>query len=151
MRISDWSSDVCSSDLRDQILALLDLPDMRLRRGLYLGEFGLKRDDAFLGRGRIAEPGRSHRRHPRLCDAVSRKAQRHREHRGERRLRLAADAEPAQIAPVVQDKIACGEESPEPGAPVRVGRRRHRVQYSPRSEEHTSELQSLMRIPYAVS
>src|SRR3546814_13984609 len=84
MRISDWSSDVCSSDLRDQILALLDLADMRLRRGLYLGEFGLKRDDAFLGRGRIAEPGRSHRRHPRLCDAVSRKAQRHREHQGER-------------------------------------------------------------------
>src|SRR3546814_6741907 len=32
---------------RDQILALLDLADMRLRRGLYLGEFGLKRDDAF--------------------------------------------------------------------------------------------------------
>src|SRR3546814_12297254 len=50
---------------------------------------------------------------------------------GERRLRLAADAEPAQIAPVVQDKIACGEESPEPGAPVRVGRSRNRVHYSP--------------------
>src|SRR3546814_9409178 len=93
MRISDWSSDVCSSDLnrkpedasaRDPAHPLLD----DLRRGLY---------------------------HPSQCPPECR-------HDADRSgdLRRARD-HPAAI--------------PESGA---------------RSEEHTSELQSLMRISYAV-
>src|SRR3546814_2281872 len=39
LRISDWSSDVCSSDLRDvgDIAATFGLPDMMVRRVLALG------------------------------------------------------------------------------------------------------------------
>src|SRR3546814_5946078 len=85
MRISDWSSDVCSSDLRSH------------RRG------SRRAAECCLGRG--GEPS----------------------------------ARPEGIA-----RVAAGTANPTgPGvsvAPTRAGR----------SEEHTSELQSLMRISYAV-
>src|SRR3546814_4538198 len=81
MRISDWSSDVCSSDLAEQIvLAVARQPGGKGRRTAC---------DAI--DRRVGEPGERHRaRIDRLADAA------------------------------------------------------------PRSEEHTSELQSLMRISYAV-
>src|SRR3546814_5352866 len=77
MRISDWSSDVCSSDLRT--------------------------------------------------------AQGQQQHRGHTRLRTADPARDPRLVVVAQD-------------PVRPAARRQ----GGRSEEHTSELQSLMRISYAV-
>src|SRR3546814_5832078 len=84
MRISDWSSDVCSSDLRDS-----DLP-------------------AAAAQG--------------LLDRV----------------------EHAEVAGQVDDVPLLGQ---RPLQPAQIARR---VVHVGRSEEHTSELQSLMRISYAV-
>src|SRR3546814_2117353 len=97
MRISDWSSDVCSSDLMKR---------------LHLGERG----DA----ARLA-PGQEVAGRPRIGAACMR----------------IADGD--------------GEELKESKLRALVGRRDQRRQRQRgRSEEHTSELQSLMRISYAV-
>src|SRR3546814_10481904 len=117
MRISDWSSDVCSSDLeRPGVPPIgLDLPGPRgvHRREVRVGHHDLVAQPlqtpghplAFR-RGLEQDPGPR----PRT------------QHFGEP-LRLGADATLAQLAPLAEDA---------------------------RPEEHTSELQSLMRISYAV-
>src|SRR3546814_4150312 len=106
MRISDWSSDVCSSDLR---------PVVRRRR--HPGEAG--------HRGGGAGP-----------DGLRAQAV------GEDLLRVDAQ-HPAvvHLAPTLVGPSGAGL--------VRPGRRAFRGARR-RSEEHTSELQSLMRISYAV-
>src|SRR3546814_6039573 len=107
MRISDWSSDVCSSDL-EQFVALAPA-DRALQRGQILGE-----------------------------------ALEHLEHRlaiGEehvaphRRVRRGDAGEVAETAGRIFDDLALGHFLQVAGG---------------RSEEHTSELQSLMRLSYAV-
>src|SRR3546814_2662368 len=101
MRISDWSSDVCSSDLGD-------------RRG----------------------PGRRHHPH----HQIGRRRPRLRERR-----RGAAGTAPLRRLPAgLQPRGAAVAADRRPRRP-RGALTRH-----PRSEEHTSELQSLMRISYAV-
>src|SRR3546814_6523475 len=97
MRISDWSSDVCSSDLRDARQS-----DGVAQRAP--ADAAERADVAHLG----------HARHQR------REQQRHDQHEDQR-----------------QEQLAEG-----PGDPVH--------DHFHRSEEHTSELQSLMRISYAV-
>src|SRR3546814_2081038 len=92
MRISDWSSDVCSSDLAD----------------------------------RCACPGRG-RRLVWIGSAGGRKGETH------------DDTD-------ISCRRSCAGAHGYPDDPVRCGRHRHHW----RSEEHTSELQSLMRISYAV-
>src|SRR3546814_8516611 len=114
MRISDWSSDVCSSDLHRRQRALARLHAVRRRHAVFgrrvveIGEFvveeiaigdELAAEDAFDGRG--------HR------DDIARRIDGH-----EMRRALFGDR----------------------------GRGGARL----RSEEHTSELQSLMRLSYAV-
>src|SRR3546814_4369109 len=89
MRISDWSSDVCSSDLL--------LFDGRVDGAALFGDFG-----------EVADAGTGD------------------EDRGTGFLEGGVDA----------------------GRPVDAGR--NPIPALPRSEEHTSELQSLMRITYAV-
>src|SRR3546814_1179959 len=96
MRISDWSSDVCSSDLFD----------------------------ARLG---IAPPMITQRVQPRRQD------------QGRWHSRLVAKKR--RSAPAFQVRPVTGIE------PFKV---RTLQEIAPRSEEHTSELQSLMRISYAV-
>src|SRR3546814_9801549 len=96
MRISDWSSDVCSSDLRGAVA------DLRNQSGIV--ELAVGIDDE------AGEPA---------------------EHR--RRVQP-----PGQMAGHLGDADVPGD----------VARQRRLVE--PRSEEHTSELQSLMRISYAV-
>src|SRR3546814_1882157 len=110
MRISDWSSDVCSSDLV-----------RRVARGALPGPQG--------------EGAEACARHPRgwpLPGGV-RPAK-----AWQRRLRRPA------VAPL-QAGGAPPRLEPRPAAA-----RRHPVRAAERSEEHTSELQSLMRISYAV-
>src|SRR3546814_8517370 len=103
MRISDWSSDVCSSDLHDDpIVVLVD-------DGLRVTELGQGR------RGQSSIPGR-------------------RLHRRRQGVNLKATPDVAQFG-------RCGK-----SMEFRSLNRRLRL----RSEEHTSELQSLMRISYAV-
>src|SRR3546814_3245603 len=107
MRISDWSSDVCSSDLR--VLAGRDLP-RRQSRHRTLG--GLATDR----RRRLQLVGRQR-------DAVPAVA-----------LHVGAAPRDERATQAVLGASFAADET------VRVGR----------SEEHTSELQSLMRISYAV-
>src|SRR3546814_2904892 len=110
MRISDWSSDVCSSDLA----------------GLGVAVGIVER-----GRDRARRRLRRHR-HPaagafeRLDHGRGRRAARNREFRDRRALSLR----PADGRGRVESRDRRGA--------------------APRSEEHTSELQSLMRISYAV-
>src|SRR3546814_9851946 len=115
MRISDGSSDVCSSDLQhpsDRLVALGDgrgqlggLPGERLQRPTLSLQDG---DDVL---GELVDVGRAQGLEERL-EGV--------EHRGQ--VERAAGL-------CHRDRVALGEV---------------------RSEEHTSELQSLMRISYAV-
>src|SRR3546814_9689344 len=124
MRISDWSSDVCSSDL--QMGAQLDLPrhdgadgtrhqGVQPPRQLALG----------LCREALIEPARHHKaQHP-----VAQKLQ-------PLIVRLAM----AGMGEGVEEQVLIREA---------MVQRRFRP-FQQRSEEHTSELQSLMRISYAV-
>src|SRR3546814_1285460 len=105
MRISDWSSDVCSSDLRP------------LRAG-----------------------PRAQGRHGRLSRGPARKG-RAKDTRRPDRLQQGAPGGAALVRPVA---VRAGRDQ------GRAGRSRLSQGESQRSEEHTSELQSLMRISYAV-
>src|SRR3546814_1545646 len=100
MRISDWSSDVCSSDLRDG-------------RGSLAGRYHRQSEPWHAARRRHLV--RTHRRH---------------HHR-------PAELRPRNITPRRPGGPDQDQATPQ-------GARRHR------SEEHTSELQSLMRSSYAV-
>src|SRR3546814_4152709 len=118
MRISDWSSDVCSSDLRTLHLAGEHLRaggDGRVGRGV--GD-AIQRD-ALLAVGR---------------DVVARGVVR----------AIGTKCAPLARAQVVEAVVE--EVGQRPSAELRLGR----IRLLPRSEEHTSELQSLMRISYAV-
>src|SRR3546814_7538017 len=104
MRISDWSSDVCSSDL---LVLGVDLP---------------------LRGGDRAEEQPLHLPHLRL---------------------VVVERQRAGDADAVVGEVRL--EALRPGIAARAGRgRRLAGSGLPRSEEHTSELQSLMRISYAV-
>src|SRR3546814_5768290 len=105
MRISDWSSDVCSSDLRHPRIIPCPLAQQRQPPG--------GRDREVLAVAGDEQIGRRGRQRPSRADR-----ERHR-------------AQPPPPRPPQGD--------PQPT-------RDHQA----RSEEHTSELQSLMRISYAV-
>src|SRR3546814_7641705 len=148
MRISDWSSDVCSSDLHGGALAAdrarypapavagrlriarAEVPGLprtqSARRGADAGD---RRSAARRSGGAAGAPGR----HASAGAAVA--AGR----------RAAAPGLPAVDLPPGQRGAAA---VPDVVVPARTGRRRPRG--GGRSEEHTSELQSLMRISYAV-
>src|SRR3546814_6192136 len=124
MRISDWSSDVCSSDL-----AGVD----RLARAARPAR-------------RAAPALRDHRARPQLALALQRGDDpgRARDLRLRNGARLSASALPAHRS----DEAAGGSTRHRPGGvPVRILARPRRES---RSEAHTSELQSLMSISYAV-
>src|SRR3546814_6483068 len=107
MRISDWSSDVCSSDLRAGALARC------IRDGL--GVIDIQQ---------ILAP---ELQAPRLAGAGEPDAGVKRRH---------------AVLPLFREEVGPGVEI---GHVAHVG-----VEQRARSEEHTSELQSLMRISYAV-
>src|SRR3546814_2296015 len=118
MRISDWSSDVCSSDLR--------LPQDLVRAGTETGQFGARQTaEHALSVSQAPSLRRRWRRRGRelanLPAARRKRAAGH--YRGDGRHRPPGRSRPAVFL-------------------VRLDQQR--------SEEHTSELQSLMRISYAV-
>src|SRR3546814_8838125 len=124
MRISDWSSDVCSSDLHEHD-GQADLLD-------YAGEI----------RGSVpcrADPEKQQIGVP--IDAIHIKARRH----AMLALRSLDRAIPPRRRPSTQRSLqeAFDRKLSELLRQIRLERRW-------RSEEHTSELQSLMRISYAV-
>src|SRR3546814_6437635 len=110
MRISDWSSDVCPSDL---IVGTLGEAEMPVHLGRALQQ---------VGEGVPAE----------------------RECRGK------ADRRPQRIAPA--DRLVERQDARLVDSPLHrlVGVGGQRDEAPGRSEEHTTELQSLMRISYAV-
>src|SRR3546814_2874197 len=125
MRISDWSSDVCSSDLFRGAIALGaaggDRPVVQLRGDVV--QFAL----VVLPHRAVGQPGLAQA----LREALRKLVRQHGlQLRGGPRLPLFAQE-------------CLGVERRQQIQPQRVAG-------LPRSEEHTSELQSLMRISYAV-
>src|SRR3546814_8325431 len=119
MRISDWSSDVCSSDLAE--LVERAVPRKRQR--------GVER--------RLPAHGRKHGVGAFLLNDLRDDFGRDRLHIGRvRQLRIGHD----------RRRIGIDEDDAIALLVQRLARLRARI----RSEEHTSELQSLMRISYAV-
>src|SRR3546814_4075696 len=117
MRISDWSSDVCSSDLSGHRLVAYQ----QVRFGYHRARDG---DALRLSAGKFGWVAIGHvRRQPQLFEPVD----------GERAPSCRRDVGPQRFQRFRDD----------------VAHRHARVQAA-RSEEHTSELQSLMRISYAV-
>src|SRR3546814_4406449 len=122
MRISDWSSDVCSSDLQ--------LVDSKLAKGLTVSTFhslGLRflREEAVHAG---LKPSFS------ILDSTDALAIIQ---------ELLATTDKARLRAVQQNISLWKNALMDPDAADRSAA-------SPRSEEHTSELQSLMRISYAV-
>src|SRR3546814_8969006 len=113
MRISDWSSDVCSSDLHD---------DVEVPPGVAVGHRTER------------EPDDRDRNHQPVRPAEEGNEGRDGQNQGD-----DADQDRSDI-----EHGANVARRPGPGKSLSVRRRQHR------SEEHTSELQSLMRISYAV-
>src|SRR3546814_5501964 len=126
MRISDWSSDVCSSDLA------------QLARAVIHVEIGLEIVIAGLGRDRIAVG-------PAVIEKVAVFALRRAGARGEIFVDIGQRAEQPLLFSTPQDEA---DRAFRPHAHGLEDARR--LHHHGRSEEHTSELQSLMRISYAV-
>src|SRR3546814_7153944 len=120
MRISDWSSDVCSSDLGRTRNIRRRQPDARVRNA------HLRADRTRADPARTARRARTGLAQRLSCQGAGKDRPR----TGRRRSRVAGKE-------VRADRI---------GSFVMPDLFRHPT----RSEEHTSELQSLMRISYAV-
>src|SRR3546814_5039110 len=115
MRISDWSSDVCSSDLHDT---------------------HARKNAAAFRRMRKAEARNLERLHPRNIAAIEKDFSR-------RGARTATDGHKQRR---LARTIGADQRNDFAFRHIEVDV----VQHFDRSEEHTSELQSLMRISYAV-
>src|SRR3546814_9035719 len=126
MRISDWSSDVCSSDLTEA-QALLKAEGLRASRDAIRALTDAAAGDRAILAGEIAK------------------------------LALYLDASPEHpksVEPPVVAALVSGHSESDLGALVNAvlggqpGEAERQI--ANRSEEHTSELQSLMRLSYAV-
>src|SRR3546814_1018127 len=131
MRISDWSSDVCSSDLLGRDF------HRRKRKAVVHRLHMLKRKQPRLIKRIKRRPADEHTR--KLACAHQRLQHQHKaKHQNQPALYRSRGKtiQPGQRLPQPQSKYG--------------GMRRHAQTLVHRSEEHTSELQSLMRISYAV-
>src|SRR3546814_4681466 len=129
MRISDWSSDVCSSDLKvyEQIVAAVAIPVLHIADavGERMRADGIK-NAALIGTRNVMTE-RFYRQRL-VAHGIS---------------LVPPDLERAnEIDRIIYEELARGKAT-------RMSERTMKT-YLTRSEEHTSELQSLMRISYAV-
>src|SRR3546814_999573 len=118
MRISDWSSDVCSSDLGPR------------RRTIGHAEDDRHQQDRDQPDGRHRDPGR-------FCAIMTRDPDQDETERGQIDKKYP-DADRHRIGLLAKQKLQADVDEA------------HAAAERQRSEEHTSELQSLMRISYAV-
>src|SRR3546814_1356327 len=137
MRISDWSSDVCSSDLGGRTVAAA-VDDGGIRNEWVADDRGHRRIDTV----RVEQVVLIDDDHPEILPDLGRArgkapvvATLCRGDIGPARVGIAADRARGRILPLI------GQQGLFEGIAHSVG---------VRSEEHTSELQSLMRISYAV-
>src|SRR3546814_7024043 len=130
MRISDWSSDVCSSDLAGA-RGRTGVAGVPVRAAAVAGV--LPRADRAAGAGHACGGGPAPRRRPGHRAPVV-------DHCPAAPL-LAADA--GNLAAAVTAVVGAVRAAPAQAGDAHAGA-------PARSEEHTSELQSLMRISYAV-
>src|SRR3546814_1819804 len=135
MRISDWSSDVCSSDLVAVDAPRLEADRRRLPARLRAVRAARRACTVAAAAAGTGAAG-LHRHRPRGRPAGRRGAAHALQAAGGRRCRRARSAARAPAAAVVVRPVHCGRDV----AAVRAAR----------TEEHTSELQSLMRTLYAV-
>src|SRR3546814_4682680 len=137
MRISDWSSDVCSSDLNlTGSRATVALHRISIAVALPIEPEPFRAVDAELGAGVPVE------------DALDgHVAQRARDHHGLRH--LGDDADGVDLLGVDLQDLLPGRHLLFARAGGRPGVVELQQALGRRSEEHTSELQSLMRISYA--
>src|SRR3546814_3737073 len=128
MRISDWSSDVCSSDL---------IEVAHHRAAVQRGIFGQQRARA--AGADLAGAQRAQRLQVGACDS---------------RMADVADDQDLERGEIRALRLAQGQHVEQALGGMRVaavtGVEQRGVLPGRRSEEHTSELQSLMRISYAV-
>src|SRR3546814_7698274 len=134
MRISDWSSDVCSSDLLDVLI--VDIPD----RHTIMANLG---DVAFIEKLETTRD-RQQRLHVGGDKVFTVVAEPDHQRTGD-----ARDADAVGTLRVEHDDRV-GALEPAHRALHRRGQVTAVTDQIVRSEEHTSELQSLMRISYAV-
>src|SRR3546814_4096276 len=120
MRISDWSSDVGSADLVAQGEEIRDHSD-----STHSAREIFKTDSAC--HAPIAVARRRKQGEAEIGNSHQHQTEQHRPFHPHARIENAADEDADQIGPETQPDIVNGD----------------------RSEEHTSELQSLMRISYA--
>src|SRR3546814_4447466 len=127
MRISDWSSDVCSSDLPDTfVFKVGDRVRDALGEGIIINHTCNALTVAFDNGGyRVCTPGD---------------------------LLFVSRPEPHDVIPVSSETMAAivRGDALNQAAVFKVSDRVKHAKHGERSEEHTSELQSLMRISYAV-
>src|SRR3546814_5126187 len=123
MRISDWSSDVCSSDLR-----VVEVRVRPGRPGSFIPGFILPRHRQRAAE-RLGEPDELFAEHAIDCGRDL----------GDLEAHITAD-----------DVVEADRSAGIGGFDLDRQRARDRLALQRRSEEHTSELQSLMRISYAV-
>src|SRR3546814_8054359 len=128
MRISDWGSDVCSSDLVG-----FDPVDEALDRKAERGQRRLQHIEHRAGRGGDAGRGDQRLRKVERVDAVGHAASLTPSRRVKSRLCIAPSL--CETKEEQRKRLQCPSSTS-----IRF-----------RSEEHTSELQSLMRTSYAVS
>src|SRR3546814_2345178 len=147
MRISDWSSDVCSSDLRQAEHDLDQLAEAAA--GIAKGERQAGDDDHDHG------DDLRHRPFDRFEDGLEWGFPGHRRTGGARRGRQSQghDARQCASGDLLAHMRDGGDRPPQVGYRVHwlsPAERTVATGAADRSEEHTSELQSLMRISYAV-
>src|SRR3546814_9527691 len=140
MRISDWSSDVCSSDLLRQIGEVrIAGAEIVHRDGAADLLQGVHRARDPIGIGDERAFGEFER------EAIARQPARFDHALDDGRDIVALELDRRQVDRDAYPAIAAGAR-----IPFHERRRRLVERPAPRSEEHTSELQSLMRISYAV-
>src|SRR3546814_9976982 len=135
MRISDWSSDVCSSDLR-RLVAMAGAEFRHAQRQVAVAGDALLED--------LDVPGAVHRLHRQ--DAILGLGD---EHVLVELLPVAGRLPEGAVNELWRLHLGVAGRLPA-AAPVGLDGAVERPALGMRSEEHTSELQSLMRISYAV-
>src|SRR3546814_1514644 len=130
MRISDWSSDVCSSDLGPEALRLAALVELLYASGLRISELvGLRLAAAQRDQRLLIVQGKGGK---------------------ERMVPLSPAARQSLTAYLAVRDRFLATRGPTGGKGARAVKVASPWLFPSRSEEHTSELQSLMRISYAV-